>query len=53
MKNLKMLGFQNLYLPLIYLDIEFQQNRLSPCGSQFLQVHKIPVLFENFENVNK
>jgi len=48
--NLKILGFQNFCLPLIYLDIEFHQNRLNPYGSQFFQVHKFPVLFENSEN---
>jgi len=30
MQNLKMLGCQNFCLPLIYLDIEFHQNRLNP-----------------------
>jgi len=53
MQNLKMLVFQNLCLPLIYLDIEFHQNRLNLYGSQFFQVHKILVLLENFENVYK
>jgi len=53
MQNWKMLGYQNVCLPLIYLNIEFQQNRLNPYGSQFFQVHKIPVPFDNFENVYK
>jgi len=52
MQNLKMFRCQNFCLPLIYLDNEFHQNRLNPFGSQFFQVDKIPVPFDNFENVN-
>jgi len=53
MQNLKMLGSQNFCLPFVYLDNEFHQNRLNSYGSQFFQVHKIPVPVDNFENVYK
>jgi len=57
MHNLKMLRFQNFCLLLIYFDIEFHRSwfyiGFYPMVVIFFQVHKIPVSFENFENVYK
>jgi len=48
MQNFKMFGWQNFCLPLIYLDIEFHQNRLNPNGSQFfIPKSKILKMFLN------
>jgi len=46
MQNLKMMGCQNFCLPLIYLDIEFHQNRWNPYGGQFFYIQKYDTIWQ-------